>query len=112
MMVVNITLYINGIPLVIIECKNPVDPTTDWYDAYKQIKDYERLVPELFKYCQFGIAAEQTAKYFPIVPWQDDTHIYDWKSDVSDPLDAAIEMLSRDTLLDLVKNFIFFRNPG
>lgn len=105
----DITLYVNGIPLVVIECKNPVDPTTGWYDAYRDIKAYEGITPELFKYCQFGIAAEQTAKYFPIVPWQEDTHIYEWKNKVADPLDVTLEMLSCDTLLDLIKNFIFFR---
>lgn len=105
----DIVLYVNGIPLVIIECKNPVDPSVDWYNAYRDIKDYEKLFPELFKYCQFGIAAEQTARYFPIVPWMDETHIYEWKSGVADPVVATLEMLGKDTLLDLVRNYIFFR---
>lgn len=105
----DIVLYVNGIPVVIIECKNPVDPFTDWQDGYNQVKDYEKAFPEFFKYCQFGIAAEQMAKYFPIVPWQAETHIYQWKSDVVDPVDATMEMLSKDVMLDLIRNFIFFR---
>ncbi|MGH7791773.1 MAG: type I restriction endonuclease, partial [Thermodesulfobacteriota bacterium] len=66
----DIVLYINGIPLVNIECKNPVILSESWYTAYKQIKDYENIVPELYKYIQIGIAAESIAKYFPTVPWQ------------------------------------------
>ena len=44
----------------------------NWFDAYRQIKDYEKTVPELYKYVQIGIAVEQTAIYFPIVPWQEE----------------------------------------
>jgi len=44
----DIVLYVNGIPLVVIECKNPADPKVSWYDGYKQIKRYEKKVPELF----------------------------------------------------------------
>ena len=45
----DIMLYINGIPLVEIECKNPASFSENWFDAYKQIKDYEKTVPELYK---------------------------------------------------------------
>ena len=106
---VDIVLYVNGIPLVIIECKNPLDISVSWYDAYKQIKNYEKKVPELFKYVQIGIAAEQIAKYFPIVPWLSNVKIYEWKEDGKDSLDSIIEMLSPSKLLDLIKNFIFIR---
>lgn len=105
----DIMLYINGIPLVIIECKNPASFSEDWSDAYRQIKDYERTVPELFKYVQIGITAEQTAMYFPIVPWQDEVRIHQWKEDNIDPLNDTIEMLSKDTLLDIICNFMFVR---
>jgi Type I site-specific restriction-modification system, R (restriction) subunit and related helicases len=63
----DIVLYVNGIPLVVIECKNPTDPGVSWGDAYKQVKDYENTVQELFKYAQFSIVAEATARYFPNV---------------------------------------------
>lgn len=106
---VDIILYVNGIPLVIIECKNPLDMSVSWYDAYRQIKYYEKNVPEFFKYVQIGIAAEQIAKYFPIVPWLDNVKIYEWKENGKNSLDSAIEMLSPSKLLDLIKNFVFIR---
>src|SRR3989337_3988968 len=71
----DIMLYINGIPLVEIECKNPASFSENWFDAYKQIKDYEKTVPELYKYVQIGLAAEQTAIYFPIVPWPEEIKV-------------------------------------
>ena len=64
---VDVVLYINGIPVVNIECKNPVIVSESWHTAYKQIIDYTNTVPELYKYIQIGIAAEATARYFPIV---------------------------------------------
>ena len=105
----DIIIYVNGIPLVNIECKNPVSISENWYTAYRQIKDYERIAPELYKYIQIGVAAESTARYFPIVPWQNDTLTYEWHHNEEDLVDSIIEMLSRETLLDIIKNFLFFR---
>jgi type I restriction enzyme R subunit len=105
----DIMLYVNGIPLVDIELKNPVSFSESWFDAYKQIKDYEKQVPELYKYVQLGVAAEQIAKYFPIVPWQDEVRYHDWKEEMKDPIDSVIEMLSKEKLLDIIRNYLFFR---
>lgn len=105
----DLVLYINGIPLVNIECKNPASISESWHNAYKQIKDYERIVPELYKYVQIGIAAESITMFFPIVPWQSEVKINEWKVANKDSIDSIIEMLSHDTLLDIIKNFLFFR---
>ncbi len=121
----DILLYINGIPLVNIECKSPVSMTETWYHACRQIQDYQEKVPELYKYVQIGIAAEAKARYFPIVPWQDDVRTEEWKNGRGDPLgrpekvdlsnrpynsiDSMIEMLSTDILLDIIHHFLFFR---
>lgn len=106
---VDIILYVNGIPLVIIECKNPVSFSENWLTAYKQVKGYEQTVPELFKYVQIGIAAESIAKYFPIAPWQEEVKIYEWKEEEKDSIDSTIAILSPFLLLDIIKNFLFYR---
>ena len=105
----DIILYVNGIPIVDIECKNPTNISESWFNAYKQIKDYERTVPELYKYIQIGIAAESQARYFPIVPLQEEVKTHEWREEGLDSIDSMIVILSRDTLLDIVKNFLFFR---
>ncbi|MEM3556076.1 MAG: HsdR family type I site-specific deoxyribonuclease [Candidatus Micrarchaeia archaeon] len=105
----DIMLYVNGIPLVEIECKSPVSFSQNWYDAYKQIKEYEQYAPELYKYVQIGVAAEQIAKYFPIVPWQEDVKVYEWKEEGKDSIDSIVEMLTPAILMDVIKNFLFFR---
>lgn len=105
----DVILYINGIPLVNIECKNPTSISESWFNAYKQIKDYEKAAPELYKYIQIGIAAESQARYLPIVSWQEDLRTHEWREESKDSVDSTIEMLSRDTLLDIIRNFLFFR---
>ncbi|MEW6457002.1 MAG: HsdR family type I site-specific deoxyribonuclease [Acidobacteriota bacterium] len=106
---IDLMLYVNGIPLVNIECKNPASISESWYNAYKQVKDYEKIVPELYKYVQIGVAAESRAKYFPIVPWQDEVKTHEWKEEGKDSIDSVIEILSRKSLLDILKHFLFFR---
>jgi len=105
----DIILYVNGIPLVNIECKSPVSFSEDWHTAYRQIKDYEKTVPELYKYVQIGIGAEQIAKYFPIVPWRDEVHIHEWREEEKDSIDSTIEMLTPSTILNIIKNYLFLR---
>ena len=105
----DIILYVNGIPLVNVECKNPTSLTESWYHAFRQIKDYERLVPELYKYVQIGVGAESIARYFPIVPWQDEPMIHEWHVEGKDSIDSTVEMLSREVLLDIIRNYLFFR---
>jgi type I restriction enzyme R subunit len=111
----DIILYVNGIPIVDIECKNPTNISESWFNAYKQIKDYEKAVPELYKYVQIGVAAESQARYFPIVPWQEEVKTYEWKVGaihelpLQNSIDFTIEMLSQDSLTDLIRNFLFFK---
>jgi len=62
-------LFVNGIPLVAIETKNPFaeeEEEKDWYAAYKDLIEYEKTIPGIFKFIQFCIATDgYTAKYFP-----------------------------------------------
>ncbi len=105
----DIMLYINGIPLVEIECKSPVGLRTSWEEGFAQIKDYEKLAPELHKYLQIGIAFAEKVRYFPIVPWQENVPIYFWRKDNSPEDEAIFEMLAPKTLLDILRNFLFIR---
>lgn len=105
----DIILYVNGIPLVNIECKNPASFSETWFDAYKQIKRYEREIPELYKYVQIGVGAEQKARYFPIVPWSEDVMTHEWREEGKDPIDSTIELLASSRLLDILKNYLFYR---
>lgn len=116
----DIVMLVNGIPLVLIEAKNPTAEEISWLDAYTQIKRYERTVPDLFKYVQFSIATDGArAFYFPNSFAEENK---DFLSEWKDPFPYEIEefrgnllkiavygMLSRPNLLDLLENFIFIR---
>lgn len=105
----DLILFINGIPLVNIECKNPYTLKTNYRDAYKQIKRYERVAPELYKYIQVGVGFAEVVKYFPIVPWLDDIDQHIWRWEGYEDTDGIFVMLKPENLLDIVKNFIFIR---
>ena len=103
----DILLFVNGIPLVNIECKNPYTYKYSYYDAYRQIKRYEKVAPELYKYIQIGIGFAEIVKYFPIVPWLEEVKQEVWRWEGCKEEEAIFEMLTPKTLLDILKNFIF-----
>ncbi len=105
----DVLLFVNGIPVVNIECKNPYTGKTNYYDAYKQIKRYEKAASELYKYVQIGIACAERVKYFPVVPWLEDVKQEVWRWDDLKEDSAIFEMLRPDVLLDIMKDFIFVR---
>lgn len=105
----DIILFMNGIPLVNIECKNPATIGESWINAYEQIKDYEKIVPELYKYVQFGVAAEAIAHYFPIVPWADDVRTSEWRTPELDSIDSVLDMLNPANFTNILRNFFFLR---
>lgn len=116
----DVIFFVNGIPLVLIEGKNPTIERVDWTDAYRQIKRYEEEVPELFKYVQFSIATDGIKTYyFPnafkeenkdfLSIWEDP---YPFKREEfrGDTLKITIYgLLSKPNLMDLIENFTFIR---
>ena len=44
----DIVIYINGIPIAVIELKNPADAKTDVWDAFNQLQTYKDNIPDLF----------------------------------------------------------------
>ena len=116
----DIVLLVNGVPLVLIEGKNPTREEVDWTTAYGDIKIYEEKAPELFKYVQFSIATDGIKTYyFPnafneeskdfLSIWKDP---FPFKADEfkDDMLKISIYgLLSKPNLLDLIENFTFIR---
>ncbi|MBC7330553.1 HsdR family type I site-specific deoxyribonuclease [bacterium] len=118
----DVLLFINGIPLVLIECKSPTREEVGWLDAYRQIKRYEYTTPELFKYVQFSIATDGIKTlYFPN-SFAEESEEKDLLSEWKDPYPfeptqfkddylkiTIYGMLSPFNLLDLLENFLFIR---
>lgn len=116
----DVVLLVNGIPLVLIEAKNPASEQADWFTAYKQIKEYEEKTPELFKYVQFSIATDGIDTfYFPnafmeededfLNVWKD-PYPFDRKGFKENFLKITLHgLFAKNNFLDIFENYIFVR---
>ena len=110
-------VYVNGLPLVVVEFKSAIREEATIYDAYKQLTTrYRRDIPELFKYNAFCIISDgvnnKAGSFF--APYE---FFYAWRKitgdEVSvDGIDSLFSlvhgMLNRERLVDIVRNFIYF----
>lgn len=113
---IDVLLFVNGIPLVLMELKNPADENASIQSAFKQVETYKALIPSVSNYNAFSVISDgHEAKAGPISAGL--SRFMAWKS-VDGDKDASkftpqIEtlikgMLRPDVLLDLVRNFIVF----
>ncbi len=111
----DVLVFINGIPLVIFELKNPTDEKAVLEKAYNQIQTYKNEIPYLFSYnelCIIGDGLTDTR----IGPFTADIDRYmKWKSIDGINIDQIGKMstlingvFKKDRILDIVKNFIIF----
>jgi type I restriction enzyme R subunit len=111
----DVVLLVNGIPLIIGECKTPVRPSETWFDAAYDINEiYEKAVPALFVPNAFSFATEGKAFYYgavrtPIESWPP------WREEINPktPTLTAVmstirSLLNPPVVLDIVKNFTVF----
>ena len=112
----DVILFVNGIPLVVIELKNPADENATIKSAYKQLQTYKAIIPSLFTYNGFMIisdgleakAGSLSAGWTRFMAWKS----ADGKEEAShlvSQLETLINgMLNKETLLDLIRHFIVF----
>lgn len=112
----DLILFVNGLPLVVVELKNPVDENATIGSAYKQIQTYKSVIPSLFTYNAFCIisdgleakAGSISAGLSRFMSWKSS----DGKSEASkliSHMETLINgMLNPITLLDLIRNFIVY----
>ena len=116
----DLILFVNGLPLVVIELKNPVDENATIKSAYKQIQTYKSTIPSLFTYNAFCVISDGLeAKAGTIsAGW---TRFMAWKSSdgrsEASKLVSQVEtlikgMLNPVTLLDLVRSFIVYEKSA
>jgi type I restriction enzyme R subunit len=112
----DLILFINGLPLVVIELKNPVDENATIGSAYKQIQTYKSVIPSLFTYNAICVISDGLeAKAGTISAGL--TRFMSWKSSdgkseasklISQVETMCTGMLNPVTLLDLIRNFIVY----
>lgn len=59
----DIILFINGLPLVLVELKNPADENADVWKAFNQIQTYKEQIPDVFQYNEMLIISDGSEAY-------------------------------------------------
>ncbi len=108
----DIVLFINGLPLVVIELKNAADEKANLNAAYNQLQTYKRRIPSLFTYNALlvisdGISARAgslTAGFNRFSTWKTTTG----ENQINELEILTNGLLNKQTLLDLVRHFTVF----
>ena len=111
----DIVLFVNGLPLGVIELKDPTTEKADLRSAYNQLQTYKAEIPSLFRFNELliisdGIDAEMgtlSSNYERFLPWK----TIDGEKELK-----GVPMLetmlrgacAKERLLDLVRSFIVF----
>ena len=112
----DILLFINGIPMVLFELKNPADENATIRKAYDQICTYKATIPSLFTYNEICVisdgleakAGSLTAPFSRFSTWKTKDGLNE-ASRFEDQLTTLIHGLcNKKTLLDYIRNFVTF----
>lgn len=115
----DIILFLNGLPVVLMELKSPSREETDLSEAYKQIRNYMIEIPSMFVYNAICVISDQSVSKAGTITSGEDRFMQ-WKTKDGSyentqhaQFDTFFEgMFQKDRLLDIVKNFICFSNEG
>lgn len=115
----DVLLFLNGLPVVLMEFKSPSREETDASEAYAQIRNYMHEIPSMFIYnCICVMSDHLTSKAGTITSGED--RFMEWKTRDGSyentqyaQFDTFFEgMFQKERLLDIIKNFICFSNEG
>ena len=117
----DIILFINGLPLVLIELKNPADENADIWKAYDQIQTYKEQIPDVFQYNELLVISDGTEARLGSLSANSERFMQ-WRTIdgvTLDPLGQFDELetlirgfLAPVTLLDYLRFFVLFEDDG
>ncbi len=112
----DIIVFINGLPIAVIELKNPLDPNADIWSAYRQLQTYKAQIPNLFHFNAMLVVSDGmearigtlTASEEWFLPWR--TIEGDDLAPLTSPqLEVLIKgVFEKSRLLQLIRHFIVF----
>lgn len=115
----DVLLFINGLPLVLMELKSPSREETDASEAYRQIQNYKHEIPSMFIYNAICVMSDLAVSKAGTIT-SDETRFMEWKT-----VDGSYEntkyaqfdtffngIFEKSRLLDILKNFICFSNEN
>ena len=115
----DVILFLNGLPVVLVELKSPSREETDASEAYLQLRNYMHEIPSMFIYNVICVMSDQlTSRAGTITSGED--RFMEWKTKDGSyentqfaQFDTFFEgMFTPERLLDIIKNFVCFSNDG
>ena len=117
----DIILFVNGLPLVLIELKNPADENADVWKAYDQIQTYKEQIPDVFQYNEVLVISDGTEALLGSLS-ADSERFMAWRTidgNTLDPLGQFQELqtlvrglLAPEYFLDYLRYFVLFEDDG
>ena len=116
----DVVVFINGLPIAVIELKNPADEDTDVWDAYNQLQTYKDEISDLFIFNEALVVSDgwtarlgsltATKEWF--MPWrtlknENDKPVFEFE------LEKIVKgFFDRGLLLDYIRHFVLFEQDG
>ncbi|MCA8197870.1 type I restriction endonuclease subunit R [Burkholderia vietnamiensis] len=117
----DIILFVNGLPLVLLELKNPADENADIWKAYDQIQTYKEQIPDVFQYNEVLVISDGSQARMGSLSANAERYMQ-WRTvdgATLDPLGQFNELetlvrgvLAPAYLLDYLRFFVLFEDDG
>ena len=111
----DMVVFVNGLPLVVIELKSPTREEASDEEAFRQVKQYQQKCPSLFVYNAFSVISDQFISKAGTITAKEERYM-EWKS-----VDGTVEsnavadyetffngIFKKERLIDILQNFICF----
>ena len=111
----DMVIFVNGLPLVVVELKSATSEDATIDDAYKQIRNYQQAIPSLFTYNAFNVISDMsetragtiTAKQERYMEWKTADGKYE-STLVADYRTFFLGSFKKNRFIDILHNFICF----
>jgi type I restriction enzyme R subunit len=117
----DIILFVNGLPLVLVELKNPADENADIWKAYDQIQTYKEQIPDVFQYNELLVISDGSEAKLGSLSSNAERFLA-WRTidgKTLDPLGQFNELetlirglLAPQAILDYLRFFVLFEDDG
>lgn len=111
----DMVIFVNGLPLVVVELKSAISEDATIENAFKQIRNYQQSIPSLFTYNAFNVISDMSETKAGTITSDFDRYM-EWKTAdgeyestlVADYHTFFVGMFQKERLLDILHNFICF----
>ncbi len=110
----DMVVFVNGLPLVVVELKSPSREETDASEAYLQLRNYMKLVPDLFAFNAFCVMSDMAETKIGTITAKEDRYMV-WKQPdgkVADYDTIFKNVFQPKVFLNLLKNYILWDENG